>query len=117
MHQGALGVNVNRAHRTGRPAFQRIGTVQGFNLRSPAIINGCVVQGATHEAIVLWIDSDVVGSDLTPGANRTIINATSIISPLRDDADTVRRGIVAQGNRSFLSSFQTATFTILTRRV
>ena len=80
--------------------------VQGFNLRSPAVITGCVVQAVTHEAIVIWIDSDVAGSDLTPGGNRTIINATTIISPLHDDADTVRRGIVVQGNRSSIHYFK-----------
>ena len=102
MHQAALGVTFTGCTALAGQHSSVSVDVQGFNLRSPAIINGCVVQGATHEAIVLWIDSDVVGSDLTPGANRTIINATSIISPLRDDADTVRRGIVAQGNRSSL---------------
>ena len=111
MHQAALGVTFTGCTALAGQHSSVSVDVQGFNLRSPAIINGCVVQGATHEAIVLWIDSDVVGSDLTP-RQPYIINATSIISPLRDDADTVRRGIVAQGNRSSLHHFKLQLYDI-----
>jgi len=103
LHQGALGATFTGCTAIAGQHSSVSVDVQAFNLRSPAVINGCVCQGMTHETIVLWIDADVVGSDLTPGSNRTVINGCSIISTLQDDADTVRRGIVVQGNRSSIS--------------
>jgi hypothetical protein len=47
----------------------------------------------------VWVDGDGVTDDWKPGGDRTVINACTIIAPLRDDVDTVTRGIVVQSNR------------------
>ena len=112
LHQCALGVTfVGCTALAGQHSSVSV-DVQGFNMRSPAVISGCIVQGNTHEAIVVWVDGDVVGSDLTPGGNRTVINACSIISPLHDDADTVRRGVVIQSNRTTVTISNCSFFDI-----
>lgn len=99
LHQCGLGATFTGCNAIAGQHSSVSVDVQGFNMRAPATITGCTVNGMTHEAIVVWVDGDVAGSDLTPGGNRTIINACQIIAPLHDDADTVRRGIVVQTNR------------------
>ena len=98
-HQAALGVTFNGCTTIANQHGDATTDAQGFNMRSPATLNGCVVVGATGQAMVLWIDSDVAGDDFKPGGSRTTVNACQIISPNQADADTNRRGIVVNGNR------------------
>jgi hypothetical protein len=48
---------------------------------------------------VVWVDGNGASDDWKPGGDRTVITGCTIIAPLRDDADTVTRGIVVQANR------------------
>jgi len=100
LHQCALGATFTGCTALAGQHETVSVDCQGFNLRSPATVIGCVIQGCTHESIIIWVDGDVAGDDFKPGANRTSIIGTQIISPLKDDVDTVRRGIIVQGNRS-----------------
>lgn len=100
LHQCALGATFTGCTALSGQHETVSVDVQGFNLRSPATVTGCVVQGCTHESIIIWVDGDLVGDDFKSGANRTSIIGTQIISTLKDDADTVRRGIIVQPNRS-----------------
>jgi hypothetical protein len=100
LHQCALGATFTGCTALSGQHETVSVDVQGFNLRSPASVIGCVVQGCTHESIIIWVDGDVAGDDFKPGANRTSIIGTQIISTLKDDVDTVRRGIIVQANRS-----------------
>jgi hypothetical protein len=112
LHQAGLGWTFNGCVALGGQHETASTDVQGFNLRSPATLNGCVVQGITHESIVVWIDSDVAGSDFTPGGSRTSIIGCQIISPLKDDADTVRRGIIISAYRGSVSIIGTQFYDI-----
>ena len=99
LHQCAIGASFTACGAIGGQHSSVSVDVQGFNLRSPATLTGCTCQHIQHESIVVWVDGDGITTDFKPGGDRTVINACTIIAPLKDDVDTVTRGIVIQSNR------------------